>query len=139
MSEERGLIGTILARFTGQEDASRQTNLDPRHYDPNWRRIWAATNSRTNPSDQMPTDTPAKKSIAIAAYAQEMALAGLLLSQSLGTQMDPSLIDDSRKALESIYAKSGFTEPRTTRQAFEAQLSERLFERKGHAVQAARA
>jgi hypothetical protein len=114
--------------------SASQANLDPRHYDANWRRIWAATNSRSNPSDQMPTDTPAKKSLAIAAYTQEMALAGLLLSQSQGTQMNPSIIDNSRKALESIYAQAGFPEPQATRKTVETQLAGRLFEQ-GQAVQ----
>lgn len=113
-----------------------QSNLDPRHYDPNWRKLWAATNSRANPSDQMPTDTPAKKALAIAAYTQEMTLAGLLLSQSLGQQLDPLVIDNGRKALESIYAQAGFPEPQATRQAVETQLTGRLFEPKTQAVQA---
>jgi len=83
----------------------------------------------------MLTDTPARKSLAIGAYAQEMTLASLLLSQSLGTPMDGSVLDNSRKALESIYAQAGVTEPQATRQALETQLSQRLFEQKSQSVQ----
>jgi len=61
-------------------------------------------------------------------------LAGLLLSQSQGAQLDPSIIDKGRMALESIYAQAGFSEPQVTRQALETQLTGRLFE-PGQAVQ----
>lgn len=116
-------------------DSSLPSSLDPRHFDPTWRKIWAATNSRTNPSDNISSDTPAKKAIAIAAYTQEMSLAGLLLSQSLGRQIDPSIIDNSRKSLESIYAQAGVPEPQAARHTLETQLSERLADSKDHAVQ----
>lgn len=107
-------------------DPSTSQAFDSRHYDANWRRIWAAANSHNNPSDRLPTDTHAQKSLAIAAYTQEMTLAGLLLSKTLGAQIEPAVLDTSRKALESIYAQAGLLEPQATRQAVENQLSERL-------------
>lgn len=85
-------------------DAGQKLNLD-------FQIIFGAANSSALPSSSMPTRDRAEKSFSIAAWAQEMSLAGLLRAKELGLSVNPDLLASSENVLMEIYAAAGIENP----------------------------
>jgi division protein CdvB (Snf7/Vps24/ESCRT-III family) len=78
------------------------------------------------PSDNMPTRTHGEKSLAIAAFSQEMTLASLLRCQQSRYQTHPQLLESVRSSLLNIYTAAGFENPAAVVALAQKSLSERL-------------
>ncbi len=85
-------------------DASQKLNLD-------FQIIFGAANSSNLPSSNLPTRNRAEKSFSIAAWAQEMSIAGLLRAKELGLNVSQSVINNSEAVLMEIYAAAGIESP----------------------------
>jgi hypothetical protein len=74
-------------------------------------RIYGAANSGAMPSDSMPTRDHGEKSFAIAAFSQEMALAGLIRARLLGLSFADDVFESVRGGLLRTYTAAGFKDP----------------------------
>lgn len=95
-------------------------------FNPTYQAIFLATNSHNMPSDTIISRTEGQKALSIAAFEQEMTLAGLLYSQRRGNVISPTTFAAVEGGLAAVYKQAGFSDPSSLVDVAKQQLKERI-------------